>query len=119
MTPYLGVMKHLIFIPLMMATPLAADQVDPPEPGTTLMQRGAEMFFQGLQSELAPALDEFEALMNDMTPQLRAFAKTMGPALADVLNQIDDWSAYEVPEILPNGDIIIRRTENLQKATDL
>jgi len=40
---------------------------------------------------------------------LRSFAQEMGPALGALLEQVEDWSIYEPPVILPNGDIIIRR----------
>jgi hypothetical protein len=33
----------------------------------------------------------------------------MGPALRDLMDQVGDLSAYHAPEVLPNGDIIIRR----------
>ena len=33
----------------------------------------------------------------------------MGPALADLAAQVQDWSAYEAPEMLLNGDIVIRK----------
>ena len=33
----------------------------------------------------------------------------MGPALGSILESVEDWSVYEAPEILPNGDIIIKR----------
>ena len=33
----------------------------------------------------------------------------MGPAMVELLGKIDDLSAYHPPEMLPNGDIIIRR----------
>ena len=58
---------------------------------------------------------ELEAAMADpdradeMEPALRDFAERMGPALADLLEKIDDLSAYHPPEMLPNGDIILRR----------
>ncbi|MGB0798400.1 MAG: hypothetical protein ACPGRD_03675 [Planktomarina sp.] len=107
-------MRYVLAILVCCASPAVAEEGE----GTSLMQRGAELFFQGLQSELAPALDEFETLMQDMTPQLRALAQTMGPALADVLNQVEDWSQYQAPEILPNGDIIIRRKTDVAE-TDI
>ena len=44
-----------------------------------------------------------------MEPALRDFAREMGPALADILGKIEDLSAYHPPEMLPNGDIIIRK----------
>lgn len=33
----------------------------------------------------------------------------MGPKLRAVLEDVEDWSVYEAPEVLDNGDIIIRR----------
>jgi hypothetical protein len=33
----------------------------------------------------------------------------MGPALLGLMDEIKDWSVYEPPEILDNGDVIIRR----------
>ncbi len=75
------------------------------------MQRGAELFFRGLQSELEPAFDEWMGLVDDLGPELRGFVAQMGPALADVLGQVEDWSTYDMPEILPNGDIIIRKKQ--------
>jgi len=29
--------------------------------------------------------------------------------LAEMLDQVEDWSAYHPPQILDNGDILIRR----------
>ncbi len=38
-------------------------------------------------------------------PSLEAF----GPQLDALLDKVDDWTMYELPEILDNGDIIMRR----------
>jgi hypothetical protein len=73
------------------------------------MERGAEMFMEGILKEMAPAIGELEGLADQMGPALRMFVGEMGPKLAEILEQVEDWSAYEAPEILPNGDIIIRR----------
>ncbi|MEM6305545.1 MAG: hypothetical protein AAF744_12570 [Pseudomonadota bacterium] len=77
--------------------------------GLTLMERGAQLFMEGILKEMEPALEEFEGLADDIGPALRGFAQEMGPALRSLLEEVEDWSAYEAPEILPNGDIIIRR----------
>jgi hypothetical protein len=37
------------------------------------------------------------------------FVREMGPGLAAFLNSVDDVRHYELPEFLPNGDIILRR----------
>jgi hypothetical protein len=62
------------------------------------MERGAQQFLEGLLQEMEPAL---EGLMS--------FIDQMGPAMQEILDEVKDWSVYEAPEILPNGDIIIRR----------
>ena len=71
------------------------------------MERGAEMFLDGLLKQMEPALKDMEGL----GPQLRDFAQGMGPALAELIDTVEDWTAYEAPEILPNGDIILRRKQ--------
>ena len=40
---------------------------------------------------------------------LEDFFLHMGPTIEQFLNQVEDWSVYQLPEFLPNGDIIIRR----------
>ena len=67
------------------------------------------LFIEGIMKEMEPAIDELEGFAQDMGPALKMFADEMGPKLAEILEQVEDWSAYEAPEILPNGDIIIRR----------
>jgi hypothetical protein len=81
---------------LLAATPMgamaqAADEGTSPEEergemgeGLSLIDRGARMLLRGLMAELEPAL-------------------------RDLGSTIDDLSAYHAPEVMPNGDIIIRR----------
>ncbi len=40
---------------------------------------------------------------------LEGLMQEIGPALKDLEGKIDDLNAYYPPEVLPNGDIIIRR----------
>jgi len=101
-------MRQFIAVPLVslcLAQPLLAQQEAPP----SLMERGAQMFLEGLMEEMAPALDGMAALMEEAGPALQQFMLEMGPKLRDVLVQVEDWSAYEAPEVLENGDILIRR----------
>ncbi|GGG73118.1 hypothetical protein GCM10011415_21700 [Salipiger pallidus] len=79
------------------------------------MKRGAELFFRGLMDELDPAMRELEDLAQDMEPALRSFREEMGPALRDMMGEVQDWSAYEAPEMLPNGDIIMRRRDDVAR----
>lgn len=79
------------------------------EDGLSLMEEGAKLFFEGIMREMEPALKELEGMAQEMEPALRDFAREMGPALRDLLDEVEDWSAYHPPEMLPNGDIILRR----------
>ncbi|ABF64591.1 hypothetical protein TM1040_1858 [Ruegeria sp. TM1040] len=79
--------------------------------GPSLMERGMELFFEGLRREMEPTLEEAARLLSEVGPSMRSFLAEMGPALAEIADQVEDWSVYEMPEILPNGDIIIRRKD--------
>lgn len=96
---------NLTFAIVLLCVPATAQEQEPP----SLMQRGAEMFFEGLRLEMAPALDDLQDLAEQAGPSLLNFMTEMGPAFTDLLDQVEDWSRYSAPEILPNGDIIIRR----------
>ncbi|MET4101670.1 hypothetical protein ABIE58_001093 [Roseovarius sp. MBR-78] len=73
------------------------------------MEEGARLFWEGLRREMGPALDALRERADEMEPAIRDFAERMGPALAELMGKIGDLSAYHPPEMLPNGDIIIRR----------
>lgn len=73
------------------------------EEGFNLMEEGARLFFRGLMGEMDQAIIELEVLVEDLTPFLEELAVVM-----------DDINAYELPEVLPNGDIIIRRRVPLE-----
>jgi len=88
------------------AWPLHAEEGDD---GLSLMERGAQLFLEGIMREMEPALDDLQGFAEDMEPALRGFMQEMGPAFAELLGQIEDLSAYHPPEILPNGDIILRK----------
>lgn len=106
-------MKRIIPITVvaLLAAPLQAQTTEPPteDEGFSLMQRGAELFFEGILGEMEPAIEDFRAFAEMAEPHLRALLSEMGPALMQVLDRIDDIANYEAPEILDNGDIIIRR----------
>lgn len=77
--------------------------------GRGLMAEGMELFFKGLQDEIAPTLDGFTAMMEEIGPGLQGFLEEMGPKLGAVFSKVEDWSSYHAPEMLPNGDIILRK----------
>lgn len=88
-------LRVLALIAVVSASPAFAQDEDS---GSSMMERGAQEFLEGLLLEMEPAWRE-----------LQAFMEAMGPAMIELLDQVKDWSAYEPPEILDNGDIIIRR----------
>lgn len=93
---------------LVLATgPLAAQDTAPRAPnpdlaeGAELLSEGFKKLFRGLMGELEPAGEAAEKGWNDL------------------VDWLGDLSAYEAPERLPNGDILIRRKEPLAPGTDL
>ncbi|SLN39357.1 hypothetical protein PSA7680_01938 [Pseudoruegeria aquimaris] len=68
------------------------------EEGLSLMEQGLSMLFEELLKDMEPALRELEGLQQDM-----------GPALEELLGRIGELSQYHAPEVLENGDILIRR----------
>lgn len=73
------------------------------------LEQGLELLFEGLREEMAPAIIDLGDLARQFGPSMRSFFEEMGPALAAMMTEVQDWSRYEMPEMLPNGDIIIRR----------
>ncbi len=100
-------MKRLALIAcLILPSPALAEGE---EDGLSLMERGAQMLMEGLLQEMEPALDDLQALAEEFGPALQDFTSQMGPALRGLLDEVEDWSVYHPPEMLENGDIIIRR----------
>lgn len=104
---YIDAMKLVSAIALScwMAFPAFAQEDD----GKSLMEQGAELFFEGLRKEMAPSLESLQGFAQELGPSMLAFIEEMGPALAELAATVQDWSAYHAPEMLPNGDIIIRK----------
>lgn len=66
--------------------------------GLSLMEQGATLLFRGLMTEMEPTLKDLQGL-----------AEEMAPALLELKGMIGDFTNFHAPEVLPNGDIIIRR----------
>lgn len=60
--------------------------------GWGLLSEGSRLILEGLAEEMRPFVDEH-----------------LLPMIAELGALIDDVALYELPERLPNGDIIIRR----------
>ncbi len=68
------------------------------EDGFSLIEEGAKLLLRGMIDQMEPALEDAQ----------KAF-EGMEPALRDLLAKIDDIRNYDAPEVLANGDILIRR----------
>lgn len=99
-------MKRLVLI-LALALPVPALAQD--DDGPSLMERGARLFFRGLIEEMDPAMNSLRDFAEEAGPAMQSFMEEMGPALLDLFDTVKDFSAYHPPEILPNGDIILRK----------
>lgn len=89
-------MKPVIPLILSAALALPATAQEAEEPGIRdglgMLSEGSRLILEGLMDEMRPFVED-----------------QMIPLLQDLNGMIDDMSAYHAPEILPNGDIIIRR----------
>ncbi|WP_244906106.1 hypothetical protein [Celeribacter ethanolicus] len=85
-SPYMKAMKRIVLIMMLMAGPVAAEETGASEgsEGWDMLREGSRLLLQQLFEEMGPALEDLEGFVGDL-------------------------GAYEAPEILPNGDILIRR----------
>lgn len=74
-----------------LAAPATAQDVEPEPEGPGLFERGADLMMRGLLEQLGPLVNDLESAM---------------VVLGGVVERL---GGYEAPEILPNGDILIRR----------
>ena len=86
--------------------PMGAVAQETPEAGDPL-SRGAELMREGMGLILRGLRDELEPMTDDLAQ-----------GWARLVELLDDFSAYELPEVLPNGDIIIRRKVPLEPAPE-
>ena len=70
--------------------------------GFSLLEEGARIMRGAM-------LDEVEPAPKDMHREFGDAMQEMAPALRDLAGMIGDIRNYHAPEMLPNGDIIIRR----------
>jgi hypothetical protein len=90
------------------AAPCVAQEAVPPPPGEveegfSLMEEGAKLLFKGLMSSMEPAMEDMGRALTEMEP-----------ALKDLMALMGDIQNYNAPEMLENGDIIIRRKSALE-----
>ncbi|UWP99193.1 hypothetical protein [Aliiroseovarius crassostreae] len=85
-------------------SPPSSSEGDPKlEDGAELMSRGLQMLLDGLAQEMSPMRD---GLAEGMAEN---WARQLHEGWQDLMAEMGDLSAYHPPEVLPNGDIILRR----------
>ena len=98
--PLLAVFLAFATVPLAPARAFA--QQAQAEAEFSLWDWGMSWFGETLPQDLAPALGDLQALADQFGPAL-------APALEKLTALVDDLTNYELPEMLENGDILIRR----------
>lgn len=110
-------MKKLALVLILAATPALAQEApsapEAEEDGFSLMEEGMKLLFRGFMTEAQPALDEMSQALEEMKPALDALGEEIGPKITELFAIVDDFTNYDMPVILPNGDILIRRNAPL------
>jgi hypothetical protein len=105
-------MKHAFLALLLMTAPALAQTVPPANPvpegstvptedleqGLSLMEQGAQMLLRHMMGKVEPSLQEMTEALKQAQPQL-----------LKLLAMVDDIRNFHAPEVLENGDILIRR----------
>jgi len=83
---YIAIMKPVLALTacLVIASPSWAEDTGEIEEGITLLGEATRLIMRGIVEEMEPAMRELSGALMDL-------------------------NAYHAPEVLPNGDIIIRR----------
>jgi hypothetical protein len=90
-------MKHIAIALMLTLTPAVAQEADT-EKGLSLLEEGAGLLLRGLMDDMEPAMQDMAEALAQAEPMLR-----------DLLGKMGDLTNYHAPEVLPNGDILIRR----------
>lgn len=83
-------------------TPVSAQDTD----GDGSITEGFDLFSEGTRMILEGLVEEMRPMLEEAAPLLR---EEVAPILQGLAELVDDLAMYELPERLPNGDIIIRR----------
>jgi len=103
LSAYIKFMKQIAAVTIaacLALSPLAAEEKNPGEveQGLSLLEQGSRLFMRGLITEMGPALDGLKGMAGEVAPMFEELQEMIG-----------DFTNFHLPEVLPNGDIIIRR----------
>lgn len=97
-------MKNALALSLMLlCTPVQAQDSGIQE-GSDLLEQGAKLLLRGLMAEIEPELGDMASALDEAAPRLQQLMALIG----DIRN-------FHAPEVLPNGDILIRRKTPAEK----
>lgn len=108
---------------ILAATPVLAQEApatpeaEAEENGFSLMEEGAKLLFRGFMTEAEPAIAEMSQALEQMAPVLEGLGEEIGPKITELFALVDDFTNYDMPVVLPNGDILIRRNAPLSPKT--
>lgn len=80
------------------ATSAQDNAQDDTQEGLDLIEEGTKLIMRQLMEGMGEALADLDQMAEDLSPVMEELRAMIG-----------DLSAYHLPEVLPNGDIIIRR----------
>jgi hypothetical protein len=98
---YIGGMRHAIALTVCLGLALPAAAQGTGEGGPADMEEGFSLLEEGTRLLLRGLMAEME------------------PAFRDLLGRLQELDSYHPPEVLPNGDILIRRKVPLEPAPDM
>jgi hypothetical protein len=101
-------MKPLILaLVLATAAPALAQDTTPPPPPEAMPEGRPLMPFMELFTERSEEM--MRQFLEDIGPEMEQLMDGLLPELQRLADVLGGFVHYEMPEILPNGDIIIRR----------
>ncbi|QHQ33911.1 hypothetical protein [Algicella marina] len=92
-------------------SPALAQETEEPQP---FLEKWAEETMKGLMNDIGP---ELEKMIDELGPELEGLFAELIPRLRDLTEKLGGLAMYELPEVLPNGDIIIRRKQDAPPVT--
>ena len=99
---------------LILAAPAFAQSE--PEPGDQrpFLERWADDMMREFVDEISPELERF---FDRVGPELDGMFAEIMPRLQELSDLVGGLAQYEMPELLPNGDIIMRRKSTAPPVT--
>lgn len=102
-------MRTLVLALLIAAPPAFADEGAPRTFLDDLFEEFANRTEDAMRDMIEDIQPEFEEFLNELGPEVEDLMGRIVPELQELADELGGMVLYELPEVLPNGDIIIRR----------